>query len=361
MASSMSPLSTLRRAALLLCGLACFATTAQAQKVEPAPEYEETFRRERDWTGADGTYSYPLPNGQILWGFSDTFYGEVKDGVRQDPCLFLHNSAVLQGGSTFIFLPAPAFVAPDPSHWFWVWDGAEGDRILLGEFRGTGDTGFSFEQVGLWTARFRLADGSLGLEVSELQQLPFYARSEKGQITFGPAILETPGWLYLYGVRDQEGVRYSVLARVPRGALHQPASWRFYDGQGWSERMDQAVALFPGAAMEASVHRTSSGGYLYVGTDAGGMGSSIIARLAPAPEGPWGEPVAIHTAPEHQGDVFAYNAKAHPELSTEGRLLISYNVNSRDFQQVLSQADIYRPRFFWWTPPERGWLPARWR
>jgi hypothetical protein len=353
-----------KQRALWLCCLVCWSVSAppaEAQEVEPAPEYEQTFRRETDWTGADGTYSYPLPNGQILWGFSDTFFGEVKEGARQEPWQFRHNSMVLQGGSTFVFLPAPVFEPPNEEHWFWVWDAAGGDRILLGEFRGSGDNDFNFEQAGLWTARFRLADGDLRIEVSELTQLPFFEKRGDGQITFGPAILETAEWLYLYGVLDRAGERHSVLARTPVGALQDPEQWRFFDGQQWRPEMESAQSLFPGAAMEASVHRTASGEYLYVGTDAGGMGERIIARRAPAPEGPWSEPILVHTAPEHQGDVFTYNAKAHPELSGEGRLLISYNVNTRDLNQVVADADIYRPRFFWWTPPELGWLPERWR
>jgi hypothetical protein len=87
------------------------------------------------------------------------------------------------------------------------------------------------------------------------------------------------------------------------------------------------------------------------------MGNRIICRLAPSPEGPWSEPTLIYETPEHKGDVFTYNAKAHPELSTEGRLLISYNVNTSDLKKVEAEAGIYRPRFLWWTPPNAGWLP----
>ncbi len=37
-----------------------------------------------------------------------------------------------------------------------------------------------------------------------------------------------------------------------------------------------------------------------------------------------------------------YNAKAHPALSGEGEVIISYNVNGDD---CFKYADIYRPRF----------------
>jgi hypothetical protein len=337
------------------------ASPSAVAQIQPAPEYESAFHRTSGWTGADGTYSYPLANGQTLWGFSDTFFGEVVDGARQNKFRFLHNSTALQEGSAFLFLPAPVFTPPGHGKtWFWVWDAAEGRDILLGEFVGDGENnGFGFRQVGLWSARFQLSPADRRVLVSDLQRLPHFAQRDKHSVTFGPAILETPAWLYLYGVLDKDGTRYSVLARAPRGCLGQAGTWRFYDGKGWNKELWSVEPLFGGAAMEASVHLTRSGQYLYLGTDAGGMGSPIIARLAPSPEGPWGEPIAVSEAPEHQGTVFTYNAKAHPELSQDGRLLISYNVNTSDFTKLFQDAGIYRPRFLWWTPPDPDWLPAR--
>ncbi|MGI8532073.1 MAG: hypothetical protein ACR2KN_03650 [Geodermatophilaceae bacterium] len=46
-------------------------------------------------------------------------------------------------------------------------------------------------------------------------------------------------------------------------------------------------------------------------------------------------------------NTYTHNAKAHPNLSTPDRLLISYNVNTFDFGENFSNADIYRPRFIW--------------
>lgn len=332
-------------------------TPTAAQSVSPAPEYENLFRRGSGWTGADGTYSYPQRDGGTLWGFSDTFFGEVVEGQRQEPFRFVNNSLVLGHGHGVEFLPAPVFVPPGKKSWFWLFDGTDDGEILLGEFDGHGDGGFGFRQVGLWRARYRLEAGRA--RVVELARLPFFLADKDGLITFGPAILRTSAWDYLYGARDKEGARHSVLARVPRGRMSHPGAWRFFDGQGWGRDIEQVAPLFSGAAMEASVHRTTDGGYLYLGTDAGGMGPDIICRYAKAPEGPWSEPVAVAKAPEHQGDIFAYNAKAHPELSGDGRLLISYNVNTSDLAKVVAEADIYRPRFFWWTPPHEGWLPAK--
>jgi hypothetical protein len=40
-----------------------------------------------------------------------------------------------------------------------------------------------------------------------------------------------------------------------------------------------------------------------------------------------------------------YSAKAHPECSGAGELLISYCVNSTDFWFMAGHADLYLPRF----------------
>ena len=350
-------LDKIKRTCSALALTLCLAVTASAQTTSPAPEYENLFKRTSGWTGADGTYSYPLPDGRTLWGFSDTFFGEVIDGARKEPFRFVNNSLVVEEGGKIEFLPAPVFTPPGKKSWFWLFDGTDSGELLLGEFDGHGDGGFGFRQVGLWHARYRVDSDKA--RVLELSKLPHFV-SEKGRlITFGPAILQTKAWLYLYGVADRDGGRHSVLARAPRESLSQPGTWRFFDGSAWSKEISKVETLFTGAAMEASVHQTQDGGYLYVGSDAGGMGTDIVARYAKSPEGPWGEPVPVGKAPEHGGDIFAYNAKAHPELTREGRLLVSYNVNTSDLAKVVADADIYRPRFFWWTPPNEGWLPAR--
>lgn len=333
-----------------------------AQKVEPAPEYETVFQRQSGWTGADGTYSYPQGGpGLIVWGFSDTFLGEVVSGARQKPYKFVNNSFVLQQDQeSFVFPPAAdtMFKVPDATGgWFWLFDGTS-DHILLGQFDGHGDGGFGFRQTGLWIVRYALRQPEQQMLALDLKRLPFFETRGKEMITFGPAILETPEWTYIYGVRDGAPGRQSVVARAKPGQIAEADEWRFFDGKSWATELWSCAPLFTGAAMEASVHRTRSGGYLYVGTDAGGMGSDIICRSAPSPEGPWSEPTLISKAPEHRSDVFAYNAKAHPELSRAGRLLISYNVNTSDLKKVEDDADIYRPRFLWWTPPNPDWLPA---
>ena len=54
--------------------------------------------------------------------------------------------------------------------------------------------------------------------------------------------------------------------------------------------------------------------------------------------GPLTDKTVLYTTPETRGNVFTYNAKAHPELGDGHTLLVTYNVNSFD------TADVYTER-----------------
>ena len=342
----------MNKPALLLLLFLCLPCVAQ--EVVPALEYETLFDRRSGWTGADGTYSYVLSDGAILWSFSDTFIGQVVDGKHVD-FEFVNNSHIVQVADGLAFLKAPAFVPPDRKGWYWMWDGTY-DRefqVLLGQFDKDAGGIFGFEQVGLWYACARLHTDKL--VVNEYVKLPFFERRENQLITFGSAVYKEGAWDYVLGIRDEGPKRSCTLARVPKGRLGLPGVWRFWNGEEWVKDPWQAVALFVGASMESSLHRTRDGGYLYVGSvDTTG---EVVARYAPNLTGPWTEPTKVYQAPQVKGNVIAYNAKAHPQLSLDGRILVSYNVNTTSLERVVEEADIYRPRFVWWTPADSGWLP----
>ena len=73
----------------------------------------------------------------------------------------------------------------------------------------------------------------------------------------------------------------------------------------------------------------------------------IVGRFADAPQGPWSEPVLLYTSPEMKADrkLFSYAGKAHPQLSGENELVVSYCVNSFDFARVVNDPTLYWPRF----------------
>src|SRR5262249_41386160 len=77
------------------------------------------------------------------------------------------------------------------------------------------------------------------------------------------------------------------------------------------------------------------------------FGRRIFARAALRPEGPWSAAQPIFEVPDPARDprLTTYAAKGHARLSPPGELLISYIINSREFEQVLDDAALYRPRF----------------
>src|ERR1700692_2627098 len=54
------------------------------------------------WTGADGTYSLPLPDGTNLWMWSDSYIGNVDPTtrLRKSYIFTAHNSLTIQNQTT---------------------------------------------------------------------------------------------------------------------------------------------------------------------------------------------------------------------------------------------------------------------
>jgi hypothetical protein len=73
-----------------------------------------------------------------------------------------------------------------------------------------------------------------------------------------------------------------------------------------------------------------------------------LLRLSPKPQGPWGEPIPIFQCPEAGWDdsIFCYAAKAHRALSERpDQLIVTYVANAVDFNTVVQDTRLYRPRF----------------
>ena len=123
---------------------------------------------------------------------------------------------------------------------------------------------------------------------------------------------------------------------------------RFFAGHSWTRDISSAKRLFGEAANEYSVSFLPIlERYMVVYTE-NGISRNIVARQAPRPWGPWGDPFILHKCPEADWhpDIFCYAAKAHPALSQgAGKLIVTYIANSRNFRQMSEDARLYRPRF----------------
>lgn len=303
------------------------------------------------WTGGDSTYSIPLPDGRTVWVFSDTFLGKVSpQRSRPHGMPYIHNSFVVQDGSSMTTLYdnsgywPRALVSPQDAgaSYYWMGDGtveANKLRVFLLRFIYVPLVGL-FQQIGTDIATFSLP--GLQLESISPTTYGFTPTATGAPVTFGSAIMESDdGFTYLYGVEDLHSQKYMHLARTRTGDLM--GHWQFYSDGIWDESPVGSTRLLSGVANEYSV--VKSGSTYELITSNYGIGADLVRYRAVSPEGPWGGRTVIFHTPETGGNIFTYNAKAHPQLATPGQILVTYNVNSFNSDDIYSNVDNYRPRF----------------
>jgi hypothetical protein len=134
------------------------------------------------------------------------------------------------------------------------------------------------------------------------------------------------------------------LARVRTEHLTTD-DWQYYGAAGWTSDEAASTRIMGGVANEFSVTKFQ-GKYTLVTSDATEpLSAKIVMYRSDSLTGPFTNKTLLYTTPETSGNVFTYNAKAHPELGSDGRLVVTYNVNSFNTADVYSNVDNYRPRY----------------
>ncbi len=361
--------SSVQKTFLLLFLLLLVACGGQpALRVDPLPSYDALFETQRGWTGADGAYTVRLSDTETLWLFGDTWWGEIRDG-RHENATIVNNSIAIQRGVAppdatvkFYCSRAPdgmprAFFRPlDGRGWLWVYHGVlapDGLYLFFMQMQRTPDqVAFGFETIGAWLAHVSNYRDPPGQWRIVQYRLPWTGFPNAGSTFFGSWVLKRDGFFYVYGIAEEKIYdrlqKFMVLARVPEKGLPDFTQWRFYaDGQ-WISDFTAAMHLCAGMANEYSVSFLADYGKYVALYSQDGISKNIIARFAPAPWGPWGDPVTFYQCPEaSQGkDIICYAAKGHPDLTiARDELVVTYVANSTDFYTMAADAQLYRPRF----------------
>ncbi|MGW4542250.1 DUF4185 domain-containing protein [Streptomyces chartreusis] len=339
--------------------------------------YGDDPSRTDDWTGGDGTHSVRLPDGRVLWLFSDTYLGQVHAPPnpfgesftwREASAPLVRNSAVvMRDGRLERTLPTPLFPDPAPNQWRWpvaarVEPRSPGSseqvlRVLLW-VRTAGQSPWIFGvPTATEVATLSLPDLRVGSVVKVLDQqlVPDPSR----RVLFGTTLLEEDGWTYVFGGDDGQAasrpVSRAYAARVPQGRLGEPGAWRYWDGSAWSKAKPRFRPVLgdgrrTGVGSAFSVARVD-GTYVLFTMAAGTDGlTSVTSYWSCSPVGPWHGPTKdFSPALPPGGQVAAYNPQVHPELSGGGRLVLSYDVNWLDpggaAAQLSRNVSLYRPRF----------------
>ena len=360
------PFSSLFFLLLLLQIFAC--STAPNIAVEALPQYDALFSNQEGWTGADGAYSVALSHSIIAWFFGDTLIGQVENGRHVNATL-VNNTVAIQLGKDaatskmdFTFGRAAdgqplALIRPDDGRgWFWIFDGVmtpEGLYVFLIQIdRTAGDAVFDFKVVGTWLGHVANPEELPVQWRIRQSKVPWSTFAASGGILWGSAILQINKNFYIYGtVEERAGDilrKHMILARVPKSSLADYSQWRFFADGNWVTDFRRASRLSPNMPHEYSVtYLPALKQYAAVYSE-DGLSKNILLRLSPEPQGPWGEPIQIFQCPEAGWDdsIFCYAAKAHSALSKgPDRLIITYIANSIEFDRVVNDARLYRPRF----------------
>jgi len=350
--------------------------SADAPLTAEFARYGDDATRADDWTGGDGTHSVRLPDGRLLWLFSDTYLGQVYGppnpvgesfAWRDTTAPLVRNSAVLMRGKRLeTTLPAPLFPDPAPNQWRWpvaarVEPRSPGSdeqvvRVLLW-VRTAGQSPWIY---GVPTAT-EVATLSLpDLRVESITRVLDEQRVQdpSRRVLFGTTLVEDGGdWTYVFGGDDGQAASRpassAYVARVPKGGLGEPGAWEYWDGSAWTTGARPRPVLGDGqrtgVGSAFSVVR-QDGTYVLFTMAAGTKGlAAVTSYWACSPTGPWHGPQKDFVPDLPSGQVAAYNPQVHPELGGDGRLVLSYDVNWLETAgasaQINRNVSLYRPRF----------------
>lgn len=302
--------------------------------------YIALFTRSTGWTGADATYSVDLKNGKTLWMFGDTFINQVSEDRSRPSFNLINNSLVVQDGTTMTTYhggtsgqPQAFAKPPEVGNWYWPGDGtiAYGKLYLFMHGFGTGGG-------GAWDF-FRTSVDLLTINPETMVIEGNQRLFEDPYISWGAALMEDDNYTYIYGVHSDDNGKKLYVARSNADLT---ADWEYFTGTEWSTEPLNAASIFTGVSEQFLVFK--DGATYYFLTQDNFFGKEIYLYTSSAPEGVFGDERVVYCTPETGGDIFTYNAFAHPHIYSDS-LLVSYNVNSFDYTDILDNADNYRPYF----------------
>ncbi len=310
-------------------------------------------------TGGDGTYSIALPDGRSIFLMGDSYIGPVTNGARSMSDYMFRNTYIMynNGNVSAIYgangdktsAAVPPGVTDEGQKWYWPGHGFVNDNKLyifqtLMYQGASGMWGFMYEKTDI--LEYSLPD----MELLQTTSVPFEGSTD---IHFGMAALKENDYIYIYAQKDVDNgldpISDALVARTTPDNLY--TSWEYFDGSGWSGTPSDAVKMegLSGVAVSSQFNVFKiNGKYVLLTQEKQFNSGEIYTFIADNPQGPWYNKQLIYTVPQmDDSNLFTYNAMVHPQFEKDGMILISYNINTSDFQQQHDDVSTYRPRFFW--------------
>lgn len=315
------------------------------------------------WTGGDGGDSVPLPSGQDIWLFDDSYLGTVVGEHRVGDVALIRNLIVWQRGRQLFThygrengIPAELMnYRVPPRGLYWADDG-----IALGDHLFVSYREIEYPKVAkvLNFGRLRTVIAEFSLPSLDLEHVRTLNRRTGPE--WGASIIREGGYVYFYGLDETGSKSLSedslYLARLPVKDMSAPLE-RF-DGTGWSSSRPAAPLLSGVAPAVAVAH--FHGVYILVTMYPWIASDEMVAYFSCSLSGPFGERAVVYrtlgandVSPPYQTSgipgVYTYGAAVHPELSKGDQLVVSFNVNTSDWSLLQKNVNIVRPRYLFLT------------
>jgi hypothetical protein len=280
------------------------------------------------------------------------------------------------GYATSYFAPPDAAIT---NHFYWMGDSVVVQTDAIGTqklwvFLMEWDNSFTY--YGSSVAQLSLPSMQIDF-IQPIGNLPTTSNINWGSAlwlegTFGSSTL------YIYGMKMTGTQKRPYLAKTnSTGSLldvANSANWTYWNGSGWSASVLDAAPVIgnmgdPNNASDSisdefsvkKIRTTAGDSFVLVGMDTTppfGAWKDITLYTACQPQGPFSAKTVVYSAPEAGSNVvpgmsagqtlagimLVYNPHLHPQFTTKGKLLISYDINASKSQDLLF-ADTYRPRF----------------
>lgn len=347
---------------------------------------------------------------KTLFLFSDTFVGNanpvskyrnvsdftnntlgVLDGGNPDPAAMNYIWGKDANGKTTSGLFVPRTPKATPDNWYWLQDGINlNNNVYISAMNVAPDptqpAGWQFKVVGVSMIKVPINQGQIDVvnqtqvDTSLLYHTEFQWGTKKDangndvpnmltqENQFGAGFMPNTaeagapnpdGYVYTYGYQTVFGVRGLLVARVLPSDFENESKWMYYGNNGWTSDIsaakiisDSHVDVSPELSVTPIIGGPNDGKYrLVYSTGVFSADHGLIKEsIGNTPVGPFGPPTTLYYTPEdksYAANTFIYNAKAHPNISKPGELLISYNVNSTEDGGNVHyvNGEMYHPRF----------------
>jgi hypothetical protein len=309
-------------------------------------------------TAADGAISIEAGDNKSYWLWGDFFMGEVKDnkrisgtqlisgnamtlldgeisttfcgGTPQNPQSFLTTATETINGYKTIVWPGHGFVKNNIVH------------VFMSVFLKTGSGGLDITFYATYYYRLNQSNLSV-IDVTDLDV------ARQSGIHLGYGVLEHDGYYYTYGNKDLGALSYPPCIARAKLVNDKLTDWEVFNGAGWSTNFATAATMQGFTSFTISEqHSVFKYGNKFIFLTQSRFNGDIYTFVADYPEGPWGNRKKHYTTPERSDSRYTtYNAMAHPQYAANGKLLVSYCVNSSTLAGLNNDVMSYRPRFIW--------------